>query len=319
MRRIVFALGGNAILKANQVGTAEEQRANLQGTCAQIVEAICEGHDVLITHGNGPQVGNILLQNEEAFRSAGIPPMPLDICGAESQGMIGYMIQRALANQLKHRGVQKTVMSIVTEVLVDEHDPAFSNPTKPIGPFYTGPLAEKLVRTRGYVMREDVKGWRRVVPSPDPQAIVQASAIKELFQRGYVVIASGGGGIPVIKSADGSLVGIEAVIDKDLAAEVIAREVGADTFLILTDVDKVYLHYKSPEQVPLHTVTADEMEAWQREGHFRVGSMAPKVEAAIRFVRSGGERAIIASLDHALEALRGGGSHVIGSRSVRVA
>lgn len=311
MSRMVVALGGNAILQPKQQGTIGEQLENVEKTCSQLAELVAQGNEVIVTHGNGPQVGNILLQNEEAYRAAGIQPMPLDVCGAESQGLIGYMIQRSLRNELARRGIEKDVVSLVTQVLVDKDDPAFSNPTKPIGPFYTQARAERVAAQRGYVMKEDAnRGWRRVVPSPDPKSIVERAAIRRLVEAGCVVISSGGGGIPVTLDSGGTLAGIEAVIDKDLAGQRLATDLSARFFLILTDVARVALDYGRPTQRFLDRATLEEIRVYQAQGHFRPGSMGPKVEAAVRFVRHGGEEAIITSLDLAVEAFRGSGTHI---------
>ncbi len=303
MATIVVALGGNAILQPGQAGTAEEQLQNIETTCRQIADLVADGHRVVVTHGNGPQVGNLLIQQEEA--SATVPPLPMDVCGAESQGMLGYWIQNRLDNLLRARGIQRTVVSLVTQVLVDPHDPAFGAPTKPVGPFYTPARAQKLMRTRGWVMKEDAsRGWRRVVPSPDPVRIWEEEAILRLVETGAVVICSGGGGVPVYLD-DAGLTGCEAVIDKDLAGERLAVAVGADLFCILTDVDHVYVNYKQPNQVQLDVVTVNDMRCYQREGHFKAGSMGPKVEAILRFVQDTGRPGVIASLKEATAAVSG--------------
>lgn len=300
----VVALGGNAILQPGQKGTAAEQLANVQATAKSIVELIKEGYDIVVTHGNGPQVGAILLQNEEA--ASVVPPMPMDICGAETQGQIGYMIQQSLGNELVKAGIKRDVATVVTQVVVSEEDPAFANPTKPVGPFYGEEEAKKLMAERGWVMKEDAgRGWRRVVPSPNPLKIKEKNTIVELVKNGTIVIASGGGGIPVLEKESGETVGVEAVIDKDLAGECLARDVEADILLILTDVNYVALNYGTPEQENLTRVTLETMRRYQKEGHFKAGSMGPKVEALLRFVENGGERAIITSLASAPAALRG--------------
>jgi carbamate kinase len=302
---VVVALGGNAILQPGQRGTFEEQMANVRTTCEQLAEMVVSGrYKLVITHGNGPQVGNILLQNELAKEVAA--PMPLDVCGAESQGLIGYMIQQTLHNVLAERGRSSIpIATIVTQVVVDKDDPAFRNPTKPVGPFYSEEEAKRLAAEKGYAVKEDAgRGWRRVVPSPDPKAIVEREAIRTLLKNHTIVIASGGGGIPVIRE-DGQLVGVEAVIDKDLAGERLAVDVGAETFLILTDVEQVKLYYKTPKERPLSRMTLEEAKRYHAEGHFAPGSMEPKVRAAIRFIEAGGRRAIITSLGKALEALEG--------------
>lgn len=302
-KKIVVALGGNAILQPGQFGTSDEQRHNVDVTAEAIAELIRRGHEVVVTHGNGPQVGNILIQNEEA--SGLVPAMPLDICGAESQGQIGYMIQQSLHNRLHALGIDKPVVTVVTQVVVDPHDPAFADPTKPVGPFYSKEKAAELRESKGWVMKEaGPKGWRRVVPSPQPKAIFERDSVRALIGSGAVVIASGGGGIPV-KDENGVLSGVEAVIDKDLAGERLAHDVGADIFIILTDVEQAALNFGQPEQRNLSRMTLAEVEQYAREGHFKAGSMGPKVEAARRFVAAGGEKAIITSLHKAVAALEG--------------
>ena len=301
----VIALGGNAILQPGQKGTFEEQMANVRVTCEQFVQMVLSGqYKIIITHGNGPQVGNILLQNEVGKDVAA--PMPLDVCGAESQGLIGYMIQQTLHNLLAEHGRPDIpIATVVTQVVVNQNDPAFRDPTKPVGPFYEEAQARQLAEKKGYHIREDAgRGWRRVVPSPDPIEIFEKDAIRQLIDARTIVIASGGGGIPVIKK-DGHLIGVEAVIDKDLAGQRLAADVDAKIFLILTDVEQVMLNYNTPQQKGLARVALEEIKRYDVEGHFAKGSMAPKVRAAIRFIEAGGERAIIASLDHAMDALEG--------------
>jgi len=301
----VVALGGNAILQPGQRGTFEEQMRNVHVTCEQLARMVESGrYKVVVTHGNGPQVGNILLQNEVGKDVAA--PMPLFVCGAESQGLIGYMIQQNLGNLLAERG--KTgipIATVVTQVVVDKDDPAFGNPTKPVGPFYSEEDARGLKEEKGYDVREDAgRGWRRVVPSPDPIEIFEKESIRQLVDARAIVIASGGGGIPVIRE-NGALKGVDAVIDKDLAGERLAVDVGASIFMVLTDVDSVRLHYKKPEEKALSRMTVDEAKEYHAQGHFAKGSMEPKVRAAIRFIEAGGEKAIITSLDKAFEALEG--------------
>ncbi len=297
VKRVVVALGGNAILKPGQRGTIAEQQENVARASAQIAAMLRSGLDVVITHGNGPQIGNILRQNEEARRL--VPPMPLDVCGAESQGMIGYLLQQALGNALAELEVPRRVVTVLTQVVVDGRDPAFANPTKPVGPFYSETEARALSREKGFLMREDAgRGWRRVVPSPMPLEIVERDLLRRLVQAGAVVIAAGGGGVPVLRTPQG-LVGVEAVIDKDLAAACLATEVMAQVLLILTDVPGVYLNYRQADQVALAQLTVAEARRYLMEGQFRAGSMGPKIEAAIRFVEGGGERAVIGALDEA--------------------
>lgn len=304
-RRVVVALGGNAILQRGQRGTYEEQMNNVRKTARQIVEMILDNdYDVIITHGNGPQVGNLLLQ-QDAGEAYNIPAQPMDVCGAMTQGQIGYMIQQAITNELRRRGIYKPVATIVTQVLVDKDDPAFKNPSKPVGPFYDEETARRLAREKGWVVVEDSgRGWRRVVPSPDPKGIVEGDVIGELVERGFIVIASGGGGVPVVEEG-GRLRGVEAVIDKDLAGERLAEVVGADVFIILTDVNGAAINYGEAGERWLGRVTVGELRCYYEEGHFKRGSMGPKVLAAMRFVEWGGERAVIAALDRAVEALEG--------------
>ena len=302
-KTIVIALGGNAILQPGQNGTVDEQMENVDSTAEQVAELIAQGHRVVITHGNGPQVGALLIQ-QEAGRDR-VPPMPLDVCGAESQGQIGYMLQQSIGKMLARRSIPRPVATVITQMVVDPNDPAFANPTKPVGPFYSAYYAEQRMKETGEKWIEDAgRGWRRVVPSPDPIRIVEQDAILSLVRTGAIVIANGGGGIPVIEKG-GLYKGVEAVIDKDLGGECLARDVGADVLLILTDVAHVALHYKTPHQVDLHTVQLDDLIRYQQEGHFKAGSMGPKVEACRRFVERGGEAAIIAQLDKAVEAIHG--------------
>lgn len=305
-KRVVVALGGNAILQPKQEGTAEVQFANVIDTCIQLADLIKAGYQLVITHGNGPQVGNILLQNEEAKDK--IPPMPLDICGSQTQGFIGYMIQQAMKNLLP----QRHVGTVLTQVLVDAGDSAFQNPTKPIGPFYSKQEAEQLIAQKGYTMVEDSgRGWRRVVPSPNPKAIIEKDLIQALLERDAIVIASGGGGIPVVKDSQGKLRGIEAVIDKDLAGARLGGDVDADILLILTDVEAVAVNWGKPDQRFLHRLSLQEARELAAQGQFKAGSMGPKVEAAIRFVEQGGEQAIIVSLNKAAAALEGHAGTII--------
>ncbi len=299
---IVVALGGNAILKPGEAGTSRQQMANVGSTCRSVVQLVKKGARVVITHGNGPQVGNILIQNLHAAEI--VPAMPLDVCGAESQGLIGYMIQQAMHNELVREGLQALVVTVLTQVVVDPMDPAFRDPTKPIGPFHTEDEARRFMAEKGEVWKEDAgRGWRKVVPSPLPAQIFERRAIESLLDRGAVVIAAGGGGIPVVKEGN-ALRGVEAVIDKDLASAKLAVDIGADVLLILTDVEKVALNYRTPSQVLLDAMTIEDARRYMAEGHFRSGSMAPKVQAAINFASVGGT-AIIASLERCLEALDG--------------
>ncbi len=304
-KTVVVALGGNAILKRGQKGTLEEQMSSVYGTCEQLAEMVLSGKwRLVVTHGNGPQVGSILLQQEAAKES--VPPMPMDACGSQTQGLIGYMMQQSLHNILDARGKGDIPLAtVVTQVLVDKSDPAFQNPSKPVGPFYTAVEAEELGNRMGWDVVEDAgRGWRRVVPSPDPVSIVEKEFISILVKNRAIVIASGGGGIPVIKE-NGEYKGVEAVIDKDLAGERLAEDVEAQVLLILTDVPQVKLHFGKPEEQALSTMTVTEAKRYIEEGHFAKGSVEPKVRAAVRFVEAGGERAIISSLGQAGEALDG--------------
>jgi len=304
-KTIVIALGGNAIKKAYEEGTAEQQFRNVRVTCKHILKIIKRGYRVVITHGNGPQVGNLLIQQEEASKL--VPPQPLDVLGAMTQGQIGYMLQQTLTNYLKREGLNIPVVTVITQVLVNKDDPDFNNPSKPIGPFYTRKEAEKLIEEKGYFIKKvkpGRKAYRRVVPSPDPTEIIERDIIKMLVEAGIVVIASGGGGIPVINEK-GQLRGVEAVIDKDLAGERLAEIVNADVFLILTNIEKVKLNFGKPNEEDLDRLTVAEAEKYLKEGHFLPGSMEPKVRACIRFLKAGGEKAIITSLDKAVEALEG--------------
>lgn len=303
--KVLVSLGGNAILKHGQNGTAEEQAVNVQNTAKHLVSLMRRGERIAITHGNGPQVGNILLQNEIAKDT--LPPMPLDVCGAESQGMIGYMLQRAIRSELGSAGPNLAVTTLITQILVDAKDPAFMNPTKPVGPFYTGEEASKLEESKGWQMISDSgRGYRRVVPSPSPLDILEKETIIRLFEAGTIVISAGGGGVPVIRGNDGRVKGVEAVLDKDRTAALLAKILAVETLLILTDVDRVFINYGKPEQRALNKMTVQECRKYLAEGQFPSGSMGPKIESAITFL-SGltGRRVVIASLDMAEEALKG--------------
>jgi len=310
---VVVALGGNAILQPGQRGTFEEQMENVHISCEQLAKMVLsDAYEVVITHGNGPQVGNILLQNEAAKDVAA--PMPLFVCGAQTQGMIGFMIQQNLGKLLSEQGrTDIPVATVVTQVVVDPQDDAFQNPSKPVGPFYEEQEAMRLKEDLGYHVREDAgRGWRRVVPSPDPIEIHEKNAIRQLVDARVLVVASGGGGIPVIKK-NGVLIGVDAVIDKDLAGERLAVDVGASVFMILTDVDEVKLHYNTPEEKGVTRMTVAEAKQYSADGHFAKGSMEPKVRAAVRFVEAGGEKAVITSLDKAFDALEGrAGTTIVG-------
>ena len=302
--KIVIALGGNALQTKNSAPTAEAQLEVVKQTCEYVAELSAGGYDVSIVHGNGPQVGRIVLASETA-KDVG-PVMPFDVCGAMSQGYIGYHIQQALRFALAKRTVNIPVVTLLTQVVVDGADPAFQNPTKPIGAFYTKEEAEELAATKGYTMKEDAgRGYRRVVASPIPKKIVEIGEVQKL-SKDTIVVTCGGGGIPVIENADGTLEGVAAVIDKDYAAELLAEEIGADALVILTEVEKVAVNWGKPNQENLSHMTVAEAQKYVDEGHFAPGSMLPKVLAAMKFVTANPEKkAIITSLDKAIEALEG--------------
>ena len=302
--KLVVALGGNALEDKALPPTAQSQRLVVGRTAERLARLSAAGYELAIVHGNGPQVGRILLASETA--AAVTPPMPFDVCGAMSQGYIGYHIQQGLRRALHALGRDIPVVTVVTQVAVDRDDPAFRRPTKPIGPFYSKEEADALSAEKGYVMREDAgRGWRRVVPSPRPRRIVEIGTLRTLWST-TITVACGGGGVPVVEEEDGSLTGVDAVIDKDLAAMELAVEMHADVLMILTEVEAVSLHFGTPEQRPLTRATPAELEEYARQGHFPPDSMLPKVQAAADFVRSApGRRAVITSLDRCLDALEG--------------
>ena len=303
-KSVVVALGGNAILRHRGTGTAEEQLANVRRASRQIARIVSDGYAVIVTHGNGPQVGEILLKNELAKDT--FPPMPLDVCGAESQGMIGYLLQQSLQGALRAAGLDRPVATVLTQTLVSGDDPAFKNPEKPIGPFYMEEQAERLRQEMGWRMVQiPGRGYRRVVPSPRPIALIEGRAILGLFRAGAVVIAAGGGGVPVVENGEGAFRGVEAVVDKDRTAALLARSVGASDLLILTDVEHVSLNYGRPDREDIREMTVREAREHLAAGHFPPGTMGPKIEAAVGFLEAGGGRATIASLDSAAEALAG--------------
>jgi len=294
-KTMILALGGNMIKKAREKGKFEQQYKNVDESCEQIIKIIKQGWNVVLTHGNGPQVGNLLLQQE--LLKDKIPPIPLDVCGALSQGEIGYLIQQILRNKLKKNKIKKKVVTVITQVLVDEKDPEFRSPSKPIGPFYK-------IKNRSPMVYQSGKGWRRIVPSPNPMKIIEKEQIKDLIEDGDIVIACGGGGIPVVEKK-GNLHGIEGVIDKDLASERLAEGLGIKVMMILTDVDNVYLNYRKSNQKKLKKVTLLEIKKYQKEGHFPKGSMRPKIESSIRFLENGGEKVYITSPKLATKCLKG--------------
>ncbi len=304
MEKIVIALGGNALQAGKTVPTAQKQLEVVKTTCEKIADISCRGYEVAIVHGNGPQIGRILLASETAKDVT--PAMPFDVCGAMSQGYIGYHIQQALKYALSVRNRNCPVLTVATQVVVDETDPGFEHPTKPIGPFYSEEEARKLEAEMGYIMREDAgRGYRRVVASPLPKKIVEIDAIKNLWDSS-IVISCGGGGIPVVEKMDGTLEGVAAVIDKDFAAELLAEQVDADVLMILTEVEKVAINWGKENQQSLDHMSLKEAAQYVEEGQFAPGSMLPKVEAAMKFARTfPGKKAIITSLEKAIDALEG--------------
>lgn len=311
--KIVVALGGNALLRPEEKGTYEETVENVKVVCRQILKLVQGGNQVALTHGNGPQVGNIALQQSSTTE---VPEYPLHVLDAMTQGEIGYLVQRELGNLLHATGSDRQVVSLITQVLVDPRDPSFKNPTKPIGPFYTDQDAARVGRERGFVMKRVAKTgrrpYRRVVPSPDPVKIVESETLSQLMKTGAIVIAGGGGGIPVAKK-DAGYDGVDAVIDKDLCAEKIAEAVGADVLLILTNVDRVKADFGTPKERSIDRMTLSEAKALLAAGQFPAGSMGPKVTACVRFVEQGGKMGVIASIESAVEALDGSS----GTRIVR--
>ncbi len=304
---ILIALGGNAFQTKGEPGTTENYWKNAYRAANTIVRIVKEGYKVAITHGNGPQVGTILEWMERSKDR--IPPLAMDIAGAMTQGWLGYLLMQAIDNTLVKEGIRDSVkgaVAIVNQVLVSKDDPAWQNPTKYVGSYYTKEEAERLAKEKGWVIKPDPRGgYRRVVPSPDPKENIEVGAVKKLIEEGWIVIASGGGGIPVIRNEDGTLQGVEAVIDKDLAGEVLATALGVGTFVILTDVDGAYINYGKPDQKKLDVVTVSELEKYYKEGHFKPGSMGPKVLAAIRFIKHGGKKAMIGHLQKGYEVIKG--------------
>lgn len=301
---VVIALGGNALIREGQQGTIAEQFENIRKSLDGIIYCLKQGYGVVITHGNGPQVGNMLLM-VEASRNQ-VPELSLGVCVADTEGAIGYMIQQSLTNRLRKEGINKCVVTVLTQVIVDKHDKAFSNPTKPIGPFFTKEEAERFQREKGWHILEDShRGYRRVVASPNPLEIVEECAIKSLLEAGDIVIAAGGGGIPVIVRDDGDLEGVDVVIDKDLASGILARGIKADCLMMLTGVEHVFLNFKQSNERALSRLTVKEAHRYLKEGHFLPGSMGPKIQAAINFLNWGGELVIITSIDKVKVALEG--------------
>lgn len=292
----VVALGGNALLRGDQIGTIDEQEENTAQTLENLIFLINEGYNLIITHGNGPQVGNILMRNDAGEQMYGIAQMPIDVCVADSQGGIGYMIERIFRNVLNKHGIDKNVICLVTQVLVDVNDPAFTDPQKRIGKIYTAEQAQELASKKGWIFREEVKtegGFRRVVPSPAPSGVMNVSIIRDLALKGNIVIAAGGGGVPVYIDDKRDVRPAEAVIDKDMASSLLATQVGADEFYILTDVPYIYINYKKPDQEVKEFLNYSDTLKYLNEGQFAKGSMAPKVQACLNFIRQGGKMSVI--------------------------
>jgi len=314
MARIVIALGGNALQANPKDTTAEAQLVTARETSEAIVDLIEEGHEVIVAHGNGPQVGQLVATYEAAtLINENNPIMPFPECGAMSQGYIGYHLQQSIKAEMGKRGINKQVATVVTQVIVDPNDPGFKNPTKPVGSFFTEQQAKKLMTEKGYIMKEDSnRGWRRVVASPLPKAIVEEPIIKTLVEAGHVVITVGGGGIPVIDKGNGNLEGVPAVIDKDFASGKIAELLNADALVVLTAVEQVAINFGKPDQKNLSRITVEEAKTYIEEGHFAPGSMLPKIKAALTFVEAKkGRKAIITSLEKARDAIGGTAGTVI--------
>lgn len=301
---IVIAIGGNAILKENQKGTVAEQFENVRTCCGPIVELYEKGYRIVLVHGNGPQVGNILLQAEAAADT--VPVQTIDLCGAQTQGQIGYMLQLSMQNSFREKGVDGKITSVVTQMVVDRQDPAFQNPTKPIGPFFSNERAEKLREERPeLIFKEDAgRGYRRVVPSPKPLQVIEADSVSALLRQGHIVVTCGGGGIPV-SLENGQYQGVEAVIDKDLAAALLAQDIKADMLVILTGVDQVYVDFGKPSQKAIFRMTASQALAYMEQGQFPEGSMKPKIQAALNYLKGGGEEVLITSMERLTDALLG--------------
>jgi len=301
---VVVALGGNAITREFEEGNIYQQFANTRRSLVGVVEMVEEGYEVIITHGNGPQVGNALLRVEETRHM--LPPIPLGVLVADTEGGMGYMIEQSLQNMLHRRGIQRSVVTVLTQVVVDKSDPSILNPTKFVGPFYQEQEVEEVEKQRGWVLKKDAdRGWRRVVPSPMPLEIVERTMIRRLIEQDVIVIACGGGGIPVYVEEDGTYEGIDGVIDKDRAAAVLARDVGAHQLHILTAVEKVALKFGTSQQQDLDRLTLTEAKHYLKEGEFPPGSMGPKIETAIQFLENGGEEVLITSVEKGSEARRG--------------
>ena len=310
---VLVAMGGHAFMQHGETGSIDEHERNAAAICGSLMTLVERGYNLVITHGNGPQVGNLLLQSE-LTRDA-VPQMPLDVLVANTEGFLGYVLQQALLNHLRRRQIQRYVVTMITQVIVERDDPAFKEPTKPIGPFLTKDRAEERRDRLGWKIIEDSgRGWRRLVASPRPVRVVQRTMIRDSARAGHIVVACGGGGIPIIrKEGTNDYAGVEAVIDKDLTSSVLANEIGAELLIILTDVPQVYVNFRKPEQRALGAVTIEEIEAYFDAGHFAAGSMGPKIEAIINFLRTGGKRGMITDPDSLVDALEGrAGTHFVG-------
>ena len=304
VKSAVVAIGGNALIKSGEEGTIYQQFANARETCSNLMQLVKRGYEIILTHGNGPQVG-FALRRHERSRDV-IPPYPLGVCVAETVGSIGYMLQQTMQNTVKEFGLKKDTVTIITQVVVDKADPSFTNPTKPIGQFFTKEEIDLKVKNDDWRVVEDSgRGWRRIVPSPRPIRIVEKDTIGHLLKMGKIVIACGGGGLPVIEFEDGSLDGAEAVIDKDYASSKLAQQLDIDEFIILTNVEKVSLNYGKADEVQLDVLTLEDAKRYFDEGHFPPGSMGPKIDAAIEFLENGGRRVIITSHDRLIEGIQG--------------
>jgi carbamate kinase len=298
----LIAFGGNAILPKHQQGFQSEQMKNAQGAAALMVHVVRKGYELIIVHGNGPQVGNLLIQMEESVTK--VPPFSLEVCDAMTEGSMGYMLEKAIVNELRKTSVDKEVATLVTQVVVDRDDPAFENPTKPVGPFYSKHRAQIIRREKKCKIVEDAgRGYRRVVPSPKPIDIVSKYVIRDLVRAGKIVISAGGGGIPVIINGNGLFQGVEAVIDKDYAASLIAQEAKADLFIILTDIERVYVNYGKPNQKGIPVMTVEQAQEYMAQGQFPPGSMGPKIQAALEYIQKGGKEVLITSANHLKAAL----------------
>jgi carbamate kinase len=310
---VLVAMGGHAFMQKNERGTIEDHERNAVRISGLLMDLVEKDYRLVITHGNGPQVGNLLIQNEQCREE--VPPMPLDVLVAMTEGSLGYILQQSLLNRLRERGIKRYVVTVVTQVTVDENDPAFVDPTKPIGPFLTREEAERRREQQGWQLKEDAagRGFRRLVPSPRPIKVIQRAMIREAASAGHIVVACGGGGIPIQVRKGGEYAGVEAVVDKDLTSAVLAADIGAELMIILTAVPSVYVDFAGPDQRPLGAVTLEEVERLQQEGHFPRGSMGPKIDAVVHFLNRGGKRALITDPDSLPAALAGrAGTHFIG-------